>query len=158
MRILNKNIDRYSSGNISLIAENEEDMWLLYNLVQIGDNFCCSTMRKVQTESATGSVASKTVRTNLTIQIETIDFDTQVCDYFSCIFLCMYWYLLLNKCISARVAVPPAYTENLSSRIKIRHPKNKLRWCYVSRIFSALIGLNLIHSVLIFCPRAPYYI
>nr|NP_001187651.1 protein pelota homolog [Ictalurus punctatus]ADO28936.1 pelota-like [Ictalurus punctatus] len=77
MKISKKNIDRYSSGSISLVAENEEDMWLLYNLVQIGDNFCCSTIRKVQTESATGSVASKTVRTNLTINIETVDFDTQ---------------------------------------------------------------------------------
>uniref|UniRef100_A0A5K3EHK0 Protein pelota homolog n=1 Tax=Mesocestoides corti TaxID=53468 RepID=A0A5K3EHK0_MESCO len=76
MRILSKSIDRYSSGSITLIAENEEDMWLIYNLVQIGDSFCCSTVRKVQTESSTGSVASKTVRTTLTIEIETIDFDT----------------------------------------------------------------------------------
>ena len=61
-----------------MVAENEEDMWLVYNLVQVGDKICCSTVRKVQTESATGSVASKTVRTNLTIEIETIDFDTHV--------------------------------------------------------------------------------
>ncbi|KAL5113071.1 hypothetical protein TcWFU_010206 [Taenia crassiceps] len=59
-----------------MIAENEEDMWLVYNLVQVGDRVCCSTVRKVQTENATGSVTSKTVRTNLTIEIETIDFDT----------------------------------------------------------------------------------
>lgn len=66
------------SGSISMIAENEEDMWLVYNLVQVGDRVCCSTVRKVQTENATGSVTSKTVRTNLTIEIETIDFDTHV--------------------------------------------------------------------------------
>ncbi|EUB58449.1 Protein pelota -like protein [Echinococcus granulosus] len=76
MRVLNKSIHKYLSGTISMIAENEEDMWLVYNLVQVGDRVCCSTMRKVQTENATGSVTSKTVRTNLTIEIETIDFDT----------------------------------------------------------------------------------
>ncbi|VDK35425.1 unnamed protein product [Taenia asiatica] len=76
MRVLSKSIHKYMSGGISMIAENEEDMWLVYNLVQVGDRVCCSTVRKVQTENATGSVTSKTVRTNLTIEIETIDFDT----------------------------------------------------------------------------------
>lgn len=35
--------------------------------------------RKVQNESATGSVSVNKVRTTLTIRIETIDFDTQGC-------------------------------------------------------------------------------
>lgn len=35
--------------------------------------------RKVQNESATGSVSVNKVRTTLTIQVETIDFDTQGC-------------------------------------------------------------------------------
>ncbi|KAL7062249.1 hypothetical protein AAHC03_0392 [Spirometra sp. Aus1] len=77
MKLLNKNIDRYASGSITLVAENEEDMWLTYNLVQVGDSFRCSTVRKVQTESSTGSVASKQIRLNLTVAVETIDFDTQ---------------------------------------------------------------------------------
>jgi protein pelota len=37
---------------------------------------CC---RKVQNESATGSVSVNKVRTTLTIRIEAIDFDTQGC-------------------------------------------------------------------------------
>jgi len=36
-------------------------------------------IRKVQTESATGSVSVSKVRTTLTIRVETIDFDTQGC-------------------------------------------------------------------------------
>jgi stalled ribosome rescue protein Dom34 len=36
-------------------------------------------IRKVQTESATGSVSVNKVRTTLTIKVETIDFDTQGC-------------------------------------------------------------------------------
>lgn len=35
--------------------------------------------RKVQTESSTGSSSSQRVRTNLTICVENIDFDTQAC-------------------------------------------------------------------------------
>lgn len=35
--------------------------------------------RKVQTESATGSVGSSRVRTTLTLCVETIDFDSQAC-------------------------------------------------------------------------------
>lgn len=38
-----------------------------------------SSHRKVQTESATGSVGSSRVRTTLTLSVETIDFDSQAC-------------------------------------------------------------------------------
>ncbi|CAH8837577.1 unnamed protein product [Trichobilharzia szidati] len=77
MKVIAKELDKSSSGYITLIAENEEDMWLTYNLVQVGDKMRCSTVRKVQNESATGSVQTKQVRTNLTIEVEKIDFDVQ---------------------------------------------------------------------------------
>lgn len=54
-------------------------MWHAYNLVAVGDTLRSTTIRKVQTESATGSVASNKVRTMLTIAVEAIDFDTQAC-------------------------------------------------------------------------------
>uniref|UniRef100_A0A8C4NJ79 Protein pelota homolog n=1 Tax=Eptatretus burgeri TaxID=7764 RepID=A0A8C4NJ79_EPTBU len=56
-----------------------EDMWHTYNLVQSGDSLRASTFRKVQTESATGSVGSSRVRTVLTISVEAVDFDSQAC-------------------------------------------------------------------------------
>ncbi|KAK4469228.1 hypothetical protein MN116_006573 [Schistosoma mekongi] len=77
MKVLSRELNKNSSGYITLLAENEEDMWLTYNLVQVGDKMRCSTVRKVQNESATGSVQTKQVRTNLTIEIEKIDFDLQ---------------------------------------------------------------------------------
>ncbi|CAH8536650.1 unnamed protein product [Schistosoma rodhaini] len=77
MKVIGRELNKNSSGYITLIAENEEDMWLTYNLVQIGDKLRCSTVRKVQNESATGSVQTKQVRTNLTIEVEKIDFDLQ---------------------------------------------------------------------------------
>nr|CAG4637056.1 EOG090X07BV [Ceriodaphnia reticulata] len=54
-------------------------MWHAYNLISHGDTIRASTIRKVQTESATGSSSSSRVRTMLTIEVETIDFDTQAC-------------------------------------------------------------------------------
>ncbi len=45
----------------------------------ITEIFVLKKLRKVQTESATGSSSSSRVRTMLTIEVETIDFDTQAC-------------------------------------------------------------------------------
>lgn len=45
----------------------------------LNDHYHTSLNRKVQTESATGSVSVNKVRTTLTIKIEAIDFDTQGC-------------------------------------------------------------------------------
>lgn len=65
--------------SIALIPEEPEDMWHAYNLISEGDSVRASTVRKVQTESATGSSTSNRVRTTLTISVENIDFDTQAC-------------------------------------------------------------------------------
>ncbi|XP_006815452.1 protein pelota-like, partial [Saccoglossus kowalevskii] len=54
-------------------------MWHAYNLVATGDSLRSTTVRKVQTESATGSSSSSRVRTMLTICVEDIYFDTQAC-------------------------------------------------------------------------------
>uniref|UniRef100_A0A8C1HL87 Protein pelota homolog n=2 Tax=Cyprinus carpio TaxID=7962 RepID=A0A8C1HL87_CYPCA len=67
------------SIQVTLIPEEAEDMWHTYNLLQVGDSLRASTIRKVQTESSTGSVGSSRVRTTLTLCVETIDFDSQAC-------------------------------------------------------------------------------
>ena len=54
-------------------------MWHVYNLIAVGDTVRASTIRKVTTESATGSTTSNRVRTTLTIRVEDVDFDTQAC-------------------------------------------------------------------------------
>lgn len=79
MKLVFRNIDKYNAGSVDLIPEEPEDMWHAYNLVAIGDTLRSTTIRKVQTESATGSVSVNKVRTTLTIQVESIDFDTQGC-------------------------------------------------------------------------------
>ena len=61
------------------MAEEAEDVWHAYNLIQEGDHIRASTIRKVTTESATGSTASNKVRTTLTLQVESIEYDAQGC-------------------------------------------------------------------------------
>lgn len=79
MKLVHKYIDKDGAGRVSLIPENPEDMWHAYNLISHGDTIRASTIRKVQQESATGSSSSSRVRTMITIEVETIDFDTQAC-------------------------------------------------------------------------------
>ncbi|XP_055342363.1 protein pelota-like isoform X2 [Paramacrobiotus metropolitanus] len=52
-------------------------MWHAYNLISEGDLIRASTIRKVNTESATGSTSANRVRTTLTLAVENVDFDTQ---------------------------------------------------------------------------------
>lgn len=79
MKLLHKYFERDGSGNVTCIPEEAEDMWHAYNLMSEGDSLKASTIRKVTTESATGSTGSNRVRTTLIICIESIDFDTQAC-------------------------------------------------------------------------------
>ncbi|CAH0555360.1 unnamed protein product [Brassicogethes aeneus] len=79
MRLVDKSIDKEGEGSITLIPEEPEDMWHAYNLISEGDSVRSTTIRKVQSESATGSSTSNRVRTMLTITVENIDFDTQAC-------------------------------------------------------------------------------
>lgn len=79
MKLVFRNIDKDGKGSVGLVPENTEDMWHAYNLISEGDFVTCSTIRKVQMESATGSSNSQRVRTTLTVSVEGIDFDTQAC-------------------------------------------------------------------------------
>ncbi|XP_067009292.2 protein pelota [Anabrus simplex] len=79
MKLVTKSIDKKGEGSVSLIAENPEDMWHVFNLVREGDSVRASTLRKVQNKTITGASCSFRARTTLTVRVETIDFDTQVC-------------------------------------------------------------------------------
>ncbi|XP_014206077.1 protein pelota [Copidosoma floridanum] len=79
MKLNYRNVDKDGEGCIALTPDESEDMWHIYNLISKGDCVTCSTYRKVQMESSTGSSSSQRVRTNLTICVENIDFDTQAC-------------------------------------------------------------------------------
>ncbi|CAG9837758.1 unnamed protein product [Diabrotica balteata] len=79
MKLLSQDVDKNGEGTVALIPEEPEDMWHAYNLISEGDSVRSTTIRKVQSESSTGSSTSSRVRTTLTISVENIDFDTQAC-------------------------------------------------------------------------------
>ncbi|RMX51398.1 hypothetical protein pdam_00020804, partial [Pocillopora damicornis] len=65
--------------SVVLVPDEAEDMWHAYNLIAVGDHLRSTTIRRVQTESATGSVSSNKVRTTLCIAVARVEFDTQAC-------------------------------------------------------------------------------
>lgn len=79
MKLIHKDIDKGGQGVVTLIPDEPEDMWHAYNLISEGDSVRSSTIRKVQSESSTGSSTSARIRTVLTITVENIDYDTQAC-------------------------------------------------------------------------------
>ncbi|XP_071495693.1 protein pelota homolog [Diadema setosum] len=79
MKLISRDFEKDGAGQVTLIPEDSEDMWHAYNLVAPGDSLRSTTVRKVTTESSTGSSSSNRVRTVLTISVEDIDFDNQAC-------------------------------------------------------------------------------
>eukprot|EP00118_Oscarella_pearsei_P015218 m.136139 g.136139 ORF g.136139 m.136139 type:complete len:385 (+) comp38172_c1_seq102:40-1194(+) len=77
MKLVYKDINgKNGSGSVTLVPEEAEDMWHVYNLIAVNDSLRSTTIRKVQMESSTGSTASSRVRTTLTLSIENIEYDT----------------------------------------------------------------------------------
>ena len=53
MRILRYNIHK-GQGFLSMIPQDDEDIWHLYNLISVGDFLKAKTTRKVTKEGSTG--------------------------------------------------------------------------------------------------------
>ena len=80
MKLIKKQISaKDGSGTVLLRPDTTEDLWHAYNLLQIGDLVRCTTVRKVVKESATGSTQSQKKRMMLTIAVEKVEFDADVC-------------------------------------------------------------------------------
>ncbi|KAI9202521.1 uncharacterized protein BJ171DRAFT_513335 [Polychytrium aggregatum] len=77
MKLVRKNIEKDASGSVTLVAEEAEDMWHTYNLLTKGDLLEASTIRKVVSESSTGSTDKTSVRLTLRVAVETVEFDAQ---------------------------------------------------------------------------------
>lgn len=79
MRLIKRNIDRGSSGEMKLMPEEQEDMWHAYNLVAAGDGLRASTVRKVVQTSDTGSSSTTRKRMMLNIEVISVDYDSSAC-------------------------------------------------------------------------------
>ncbi|KAI9669269.1 MAG: Translation factor pelota [Trizodia sp. TS-e1964] len=76
MRLIKQSIEKDGSGSVTLFPEEPEDMWHAYNLIRPTDLLKASALRRVTTESATGSTSSHRVHTTLLIRVTAIDFDS----------------------------------------------------------------------------------
>ncbi|XP_003368209.1 protein pelota [Trichinella spiralis] len=76
MKVLKKQIDSSGSGFFTFLAEEPEDMWHTYNLVQVGDNVRTSTTRKVTFDRLSGHSTSK-MQLVLTVEVEKIFYDKE---------------------------------------------------------------------------------
>ena len=59
--------EKDGEGSVTLVAEEPEDMWHLYNLVMSGDELRASTYRKVVSTSSTGTTRSDKKKITLTL-------------------------------------------------------------------------------------------
>ncbi|WFD33670.1 Translation factor pelota [Malassezia cuniculi] len=75
MKIVSRHLERDGSGTVALIPEGDEDLYHLYNLIQPGDLVRSSTVRRIQSESSTGSIESHRIRLQLTISVTKLDFE-----------------------------------------------------------------------------------
>lgn len=64
-----------------MTAEDAEDMWCVYNLIQTGDKVTSSAMRKVAktakdaSESGGGAISTERIRVRLTLEVTSVSFD-----------------------------------------------------------------------------------
>jgi len=77
MKLLKKSIEKDKSGYVTLTPTEPEDMWHIYNLIQKGDQLKATTIRRVISETSTGSTNKSTVHLTLTIVVEKSHFDVQ---------------------------------------------------------------------------------
>ena len=77
MKLERKVLDKNNCGSITLLAQEKEDMYTIYNLLAVGDTLTASTIRKVVAESSTGSTEKTSQRTTLCITVESLFFDVQ---------------------------------------------------------------------------------
>lgn len=76
MKLLGKSLDKKNAGSVTLIAEESEDMWHAYNLINIDDYLRSTTIRRVVNESTVGLTTTSRVHTTLTILVKSLDYDT----------------------------------------------------------------------------------
>jgi len=76
MKLIHKGFEKDMSGSATLIAEESEDLWHLYNMVTKGDTVQAKTLRKIQKEGSTGSVQTEVKKITLTIEVKAVEYDS----------------------------------------------------------------------------------
>ena len=79
MKILNRSINfKTMEGSVKLEAEEEDEMYHLYNIIAAGDIVEASTVRNVVLENKAGAKADKKrMHIKVAIKVEKIEFDSE---------------------------------------------------------------------------------
>ncbi|GAA5956015.1 hypothetical protein JCM8115_004387 [Rhodotorula mucilaginosa] len=72
MLLVKSHIERDGSGYVTLRPQDDEDMWHAYNVIAKGDQLRASAVRRITSESATGSTSSYRMHLKLTIQVDRV--------------------------------------------------------------------------------------
>ena len=75
MKILRKLIDRKRKGFYTLLPENDEDLWYLYNIIKVGDLIKLKIKRKLQEQSFTGLTKTEKRHVLAKLEVLSVDFD-----------------------------------------------------------------------------------
>eukprot|EP00434_Breviolum_minutum_P025959 symbB.v1.2.022951.t1/scaffold2067.1/size90749/11 len=68
-------IEEDGKGQATLICEESEDLWHLYNLSMKGDSIKAMTYRKIQKEGSTGTVQTEVKKIQMTVEVKSIEYD-----------------------------------------------------------------------------------
>ncbi|KDN50948.1 hypothetical protein RSAG8_00577, partial [Rhizoctonia solani AG-8 WAC10335] len=76
MQLIGRRIDKDGVGYVTLVPQDDEDMWHIYNLIQEGDQVRAAAVRRVQSVTATGSTSSERVHLHLTLRVTKVEFSS----------------------------------------------------------------------------------
>ncbi|CAH9053598.1 unnamed protein product [Cuscuta europaea] len=77
MKVVHRDFIRNGPGSIKMVAEEADDLWIVYNLIAEGDTVLASTVRKVLRESASGGREAERVKLKLQIKVEAVEYDKE---------------------------------------------------------------------------------
>ena len=76
MKIVHSELDGKEGGSCTVVMEESDDLWVLYNLVDPDDEVKCSTLRKITKNDRSGAkVASEKRRVTLTCRAISAEYD-----------------------------------------------------------------------------------
>lgn len=76
MKLIHKEFEKDGRGAATLIPEESEDLWHLYNLSMKGDTIKAMTYRKIQKEGSTGTVQTETKKFMMAVEVKSIEYDS----------------------------------------------------------------------------------
>lgn len=75
MKIVSREVDSSGGGFITIIPEESEDLWHIYNILSVGDIISTSTFRKHHKETNTGMVSTERVKIRISLKVTKIDYE-----------------------------------------------------------------------------------